>query len=445
MLINKVDQTHCRYYDDQKRMRATGYDFEVLQSAASHLPNLRGVRITCNYGEHLNKFVHPPPAWGDAFCNMAEVMASPNDFINGRHRNFTREITACLAAFKLASRPLSWLDCANFEIDALRYDENEASDGDESEDESEGDYIGITVRPSRFKNFIRDPTKDLGPPLVCATFKNLTAARLNFPAIGGPESEFLQEKLGTALRGAHGLDTLCIGEDFTDHTYCSLYQFSFAALLGSSTWPHLHTLSLTSFTIRQDDLSRFFERHPSLHAFKLYNAYADDSDWATILQVPSLAARWRQLHSLTLSGSWGGRNWNKLFSFDLRGRFHFVDSDGDSMEFEDMLDLQDMFGKWAWRATGERNLRQLLERYYRCEAGEAPFPLRTVQEVLTQVAGEREKEVSLAALFAPAEELLFLPAEAAKLLVATEKLVGEKYRLRDLYAEYPRDGKKIKE
>ncbi|KFY05832.1 hypothetical protein V491_09001, partial [Pseudogymnoascus sp. VKM F-3775] len=216
--VEQAYQTHCRYYDDQKRMRATGYDFEVLQSAVSRLPNLRGVRITCNYGEHLNKFVHPPPAWGDAFCNMAKVMASPNDFISGRHRNFTREITVCLAAFKLASRPLSWLDCANFEIDALRYDENEASDGDESEDESEGDYIGITVRPSRFKNFIRDPTEDLGPPLVCATFKNLTAVRLNFPAIGGPESEFLQEKLGTALRGAHGLDTLCIGEDFTDQT-----------------------------------------------------------------------------------------------------------------------------------------------------------------------------------------------------------------------------------
>lgn len=430
ILINEIDQTHYRYYADQISMRATGYDFKVLQSAVSCLPNLRGVHIIWNYSEQMDRFENPPPAWGDAFHSMTEVLRSPSCFFNARQRNFTREITACLAACKLASRPLSCLDCESFELDALRCDEDEDWDGSEGEDEDEDDYIGGIVRPSRFNNFVEDPKKDLGFPLVCATFENLTSVRLKFPAIGSSKPEFVQKNLGTALRGARGLETLFIEENFTDNTYCSLYQFSFTALLGSSTWHHLNTLSLKSFTIRKDDLSPFFQRHPSLHTFKLHNAYADDFDWATILQAPSLTARWRQLYSLTLSGNWSSSNWYELFSSDLRGRFHPVNDD---VEFEDTLCLQDMFGKWAQRKTGARSLRQLLQQYYRSEAGEAPFPLRTAQEVLTEVAEHRPEEVQL------------IPDEAAKLLIATEKLVGEKYRMRDLYAEYSRDGKKIEE
>ncbi|KFY32267.1 hypothetical protein V493_00357 [Pseudogymnoascus sp. VKM F-4281 (FW-2241)] len=385
--VEQAYQTHVRYYDDQRSMRATGYDFKTLQSAVSCLPNLRGVHIIWANPENRNRFENPPPAWGDAFYSMAKVMGKRNHFFEWIPRNSLREITASFAACKLAPKPLSWFDCEAFESDILGCDEEDGGVENEREDEGEDDDFEGIVRLSRFNNFVTDPTKDLGFPLVCATFETLTCIRLKFSPTGGRESALSQQHLGIALRGAQGLETLCIEEDFFGGTYCSQDRFCFASLLGSSTWPHLKHLSLASFIILQHDLPSFFARHPSITHFKLHTAFADDFDWATLLQSESLVPLWRRLRSLTLEGSWGGTNWTELFG-ELMSRFR-DDEDYDVLkELEDTVCLWYEFGKWAQDVTGARSLRELLERYYSSEAGEAPFPLRTGQEVVDAVAQE---------------------------------------------------------
>lgn len=80
MLIDKLDQSHARYYDDQEQLEVTGYDFKTLQSAISCLPNLRGVRFISENPENNNRFENPPPAWGDAFFSMAKIMGKPDRF-----------------------------------------------------------------------------------------------------------------------------------------------------------------------------------------------------------------------------------------------------------------------------------------------------------------------------------------------------------------------------
>ncbi|OBT61385.1 hypothetical protein VE03_09264 [Pseudogymnoascus sp. 23342-1-I1] len=362
---------HEWYYEEQKRMMATGYDFEVLQSAVSCLPNLRGVRIISSNPENINRFQNPPLAWGDDFSDVANILGDPELFYELGRPSSARGITAILAACKLAPKALSWFECEAFEPSILGYDDGESDTED---------FMLGSIPLSTLANFVRDPTEDLGPPLVCATFENLTSLKLQF-TLGSMEdrSGLWQEGLGTALRGAQGLETLYMEED-SERYGGGVYSFAFAPILGSHTWPHLTHLSLFGIIIHEHDLPAFFARHPSLHTFTLGSAYAADFDWAILLQSESLAPRWRQLRSLTLDGYWGAKNWSEPL--------HEPESYED-YDVEEKLDhevcLYTEFEQWAQDLLGARDLRELLERYYSSAYGEAPFPLRTRQETEAEV------------------------------------------------------------
>ncbi|OBT89686.1 hypothetical protein VE02_01842 [Pseudogymnoascus sp. 03VT05] len=217
--IEEAYQSHVRYYDDQKHMKATGYDFKTLRSAISRLPNLRGVRLISSHIENGRRFRNPPPGWGDAFCHMTKIMSNRElFFLQWRPSRFIRETTAVLTACKLAPRAISWFDCKRFELGLLSCDGDEDEDeggggvgnGDGGEDEDEDDYLSQIVRLSRFNNFVRDPTKDLGPPLMCATFQSLTSINLEIVFTRSLNFGLYQQRLGTALRSAQGLTTLYI-------------------------------------------------------------------------------------------------------------------------------------------------------------------------------------------------------------------------------------------
>ncbi|KFY71911.1 hypothetical protein V499_07927 [Pseudogymnoascus sp. VKM F-103] len=336
--VEEAYQSHVRYYNDQNRMKATGYDFEMLQSAISRLPNFRGVRIMSLFSENSARFANPPPAWGEAFCSMVKVMGSPFRFLPCWEPSyFVRETVAVLAACKLAPQAISWFDSKNFELGLLSCDGDDNGDGggggggNGGEDEIEADYRRHIVRLSRFNNFVRDPTEDLGPPLLCATFQSLTTVKLETSFTYNLNYELYQQRLGTALSGAKNLQTLCINHRGAN----SEHNLSFTPLLGSSTWPHLKLLSLSSFTIHEHDLPPFFAHHPSLAHFTLDNAFAYDFDWATLLQLPSLRTHLRQLHSLTFTGSWGANAWTSALAaevaaqpcFDIHGYLEGVDVD----------------------------------------------------------------------------------------------------------------------
>lgn len=216
MLIDKVDESHVRYYSDQGHMLSSGYDVNTLQSAVSCLPNLRGVHI--KWSDPANWFKTPPPAWGDAFCNMAKVMGRSDSFIWSWPRNYVREITAVFVACKFASRSLTWFDCEAFELGLLGHDGTEGV----------YDYIAGTVRLSTFDYFARDRPMDLGFPLVCAIFESLTSVKLEFSRDESRDYGSCQQHLGTALRGAQGLETLCIQQD--SMRIRDMYPLSFTSL-----------------------------------------------------------------------------------------------------------------------------------------------------------------------------------------------------------------------
>lgn len=410
MLINEVDQSHVKYYDDQERMYATGYDFKALQFAIPCFPNLRGVRIIQSNVANSKRFKVPPPARGDAFRRMANVMGAATS------RNSAREITAALAACKLAPKGLSWFDCDTFDLGVLGRIEDES---------------GNICRLSRFNNFVGNPTKDLGFPLVCATFESLTSIKLKFSPTGARAYGPCQQHFGTALRGAQGLETLYITIDPLRISILNdQHQFSFTTILGSSTWPHLKHLSLTSFTIGSNDLPHFFARHPSLTHFTLDTAFALDFDWARLLQSSSLVPHWRRLRSLKLDGLWGARNWN-MPSEEVLDRSCYMEPCRE-LDARDRLDiavnLRGVFGKWARDVTGAQRLGELLERYFRGGEGKAtPFPLRTGRVILAEVVKEKESG-------------RWLPPDGGRnMIIATERVVGERNRYRDLYAEYLED------
>ncbi|KFY86752.1 hypothetical protein V500_07417 [Pseudogymnoascus sp. VKM F-4518 (FW-2643)] len=414
-----VDESHVRYYSDQEHMLSSGYDVNTLQSAVSCLPNLRGVHI--KWSDPANWFKNPPPAWGDAFCNMAKVMGRPDSFIRSWPLNYVREITAVFVACKFASRSLTWFDCEAFELGLL------GRDG--AEDVYEVDYRGNTVRLTTLDYFVRDRPMDLGFPLVCAIFKSLTSVKLEFSLDESRDYGSCQQHLGTALRGAQGLETLCI-QDNSFRTR-DKYPLSFTSLLGSSTWPRLKRLSLKCFNIHEHDFPFFFARHPSLHTFTLDEAFANDFDWATLLQSESLASRWRQLHSLTLTGIWGATNWAEPFMKELKARFHYEDYDVPGFgSLNSTFCIWEPFGKWAEDVSGARDSRELLDRCFAAGAGEegVPFPLRTGQEIVDAVVQE------------VADGCWFPPSDVMYMLLATERLVGEQHRSRDMFAEYYEDG-----
>ncbi|OBT50454.1 hypothetical protein VE04_09448, partial [Pseudogymnoascus sp. 24MN13] len=203
--VEEAYQSHVRYYDDQKLMKATGYDFKTLLSAISRLPNLRGVRIMPLFSENSARFANPPPAWGDEFCSMAKVMANPYRFFPWEPSYFVRETVAVLAACKFAPKAIRWFDSKNFELGLLSCDGDDNGDGgggggvNGGEDEVEADYRRHIVRLPRFSNFVRDPTKDLGPPLLCATFQSLTTVKLETSFTYNPNYGLYQQRLGTAL------------------------------------------------------------------------------------------------------------------------------------------------------------------------------------------------------------------------------------------------------
>ncbi|KFZ06757.1 hypothetical protein V501_07105, partial [Pseudogymnoascus sp. VKM F-4519 (FW-2642)] len=342
--VEEAYKSHVRYYDDQNRMKATGYDFKMLQSAISRLPNLRGVRIMSLFSENSARFANPPPAWGEAFCSMAKVMGSPFRFLPCWEPSyFVRETVAVLAAYKLAPRAISWFDSKNFELGLL------SCDGDDN-----GDGI---VRLSRFNNFVRDPTEDLGPSLLCATFQSLTTVKLETSFTYNLNYGLYQQRLGTALSGAKNLQTLCINHRGAN----SDHNLSFTPLLGSSTWPHLKHISLSSFTIHEHDLPPFFAHHPSLTHFTLDAAFAHDFDWSTPFQSASFCAHLRQLHSLTFTGSWGANAWTTALAAEVAAQpsfdiYSYLEGEDVDWSFPEALvgdvNLNASFAKWAQDASG---------------------------------------------------------------------------------------------
>ncbi|OBT77177.1 hypothetical protein VF21_05104 [Pseudogymnoascus sp. 05NY08] len=445
--IEEAYQSHVRYYDDQKHMKATGYDFKTLRSAISRLPNLRGVRLISSHIENGRRFRNPPPGWGDAFCHMTKIMSNRElFFLQWRPSRFIRETTAVLAACKLAPKAISRLDCKRFELGLLSCDEDDDEDegggGVENggEDEDEDDYSSRIVRLSRFNKFVRDPTKDLGPPLMCATFQSLTIVKLEIVFTRSPNFELYQQRLGTALRSAQGLQTLHIKHP--DSNYLNR-RLSFTPLLGSSTWPHLSHLSLSSFTIHSHDLPPFLARHPSLTHFTLSHAFAHDFDWATLLQSPPLLTRLRNLHSLTLTGTWGATAWTSALAADVAAQpafdiWGYLEGEDVDWFFPEALggsvDLNAPFAKWAQDVSGARCFSEVLERYVFAGKGEeVEFPLRTGGEVGEALARVKEMVGGV------------LGYRAGNLLVVNEAVVGEEYRKRNLYREYTEDGEEVVE
>ncbi|KFY13844.1 hypothetical protein V492_03019, partial [Pseudogymnoascus sp. VKM F-4246] len=394
--VEQAYHTHIQYYNDQKRMKATG-------------------------------FRHPLPTWGDAFCNMAKVMRKPECFLQYMPRISNREITACLAAGRLAPMALKGLDCEAFDPGIMGCDEDESGDEDEREDEPGDDYRRRSVRLSRFNSFVRDSTKDLGLPLVYAVFESLTFLRLEFSSEGDRKNGPYQKYLGSAIRAAKGLEELCL-----DGSEDKLNRFSFNTILGSSTWPHLNDLSLSSFTIRENDLPAFFSRHASLDTFSLYDAFAHDFDWATLLQSSSLEPHLRRLDSISFDGNWGAANWTEISDEDLAGRSHIGDDDAELDRLDDAVNLAAEFRGWAEELAGASDLQCLMRRYYECDPGDAPFPLRTGREILAEVARQK------------AEGTWVPPNGEGNMIIATERLVGEEYRTRDLYSKYDADGAVVK-
>lgn len=270
MLIDKLDQSHSRYYDDQRLMQVTGYDFKSLQSAILCFPNLRGVRIISENPEKSNRFENPPLAWGDAFCSMAKIMGKPDHFFESEYRYVARGINAGLAACKLAQKPLSWFHCEIFGPEILYYKWD-------------------PVQVFSFTRFVKDPKEDLGVThtLVCGAFESLTSVKLQLSrGRQGYGWSYRQKDLATALGGAQRLEMLCI-QGYPMYHAPDSYPFSFNSLLDSCTWPHLKNLSLSSIAVREQDLPPFFARHPSLHTYTFSSAYAADFGYATPSSIPS--------------------------------------------------------------------------------------------------------------------------------------------------------------
>ncbi|KAL5344530.1 hypothetical protein ACLOAV_010511 [Pseudogymnoascus australis] len=229
--------SHSRYYDDQRLMQVTGYDFKSLQSAILCFPNLRGVRIISENPEKSNRFENPPLAWGDAFCSMAKIMGKPDHFFESEYRYVARGINAGLAACKLAQKPLSWFHCEIFGPEILYYKWD-------------------PVQVFSFTRFVKDPKEDLGVThtLVCGAFESLTSVKLQLSrGRQGYGWSYRQKDLATALGGAQRLEMLCI-QGYPMYHAPDSYPFSFNSLLDSCTWPHLKNLSLSSIAVREQDL-----------------------------------------------------------------------------------------------------------------------------------------------------------------------------------------------
>lgn len=101
------------------------------------------------------------------------------------------------------------------------------------------------------------------------------------------------------------------------------------------------------------------------------------------------------------------------------------------MHVDNMVCLYDRFGQWAQDMTGAHSLRELLERYYSSELGEAPFPLRTRQEIVVAAVNEAR------------EGKWVKPIGSSNMIIAVERLVGEQYRHRNLHAEYLENGEAV--
>ncbi|KFX90487.1 hypothetical protein V490_06420, partial [Pseudogymnoascus sp. VKM F-3557] len=250
--LEQAYQSHRWYYDDHEEMKNTGYDFEAFKSAISCFPNLKRLHIARSITRSLglSKFKNPPPNWGVAFCSMAKVMGrfGCNQFWDLDWGDPARDITSILAACKLAPKALSSFDCEVFDEEIIGCDESHDMTG--------------SVPPSRLTEFVEDPTKDIGFSLVCATFESLTSMKLTLLRSRSAQCESWQEHLGAALCHAQSLEALGIR---LPSSHRSNYALLFTTILGSSTWPHLTHLSLSSFRFHEHDLPTFLLRHPSLH------------------------------------------------------------------------------------------------------------------------------------------------------------------------------------
>jgi hypothetical protein len=405
-------------------MRATGYSFETLKSALSCLPNLRRLRFLYSGEENGMRFRNPPRVLGIEFYCMAKVMCNPSLFWGGSNQDTAYDITTVLAA--LAPKALSTFECQVFNVNILDFDSHCDTNGN--------------VPPHQF---VKDTIKDTGFPLVCATFKSLTVIELSFTQSEKSRGPW-QKLLGEALSGAQALKTLRIEHEApgtssrTENSFpLSQNEGLFAPLLGSSTWPNLTHLSLSSFTIYPDDLPSFFARHPTLTHFTLDSPFAHNFDWAILLQSPSLTPHLHRLHSLTFTGTFGATPWTNPLAAINRARlshiYHPTSSDN-NIRYQDLLtglnrtvDMDGPFASWAKRLTGAHDLSELLARYFAGGAEGAaarPFPLRSSREVV-QVVLEDMKEGRWVH-----------PDGGRNVWVAEERVAGGKeYRYKDVYRD----------
>ncbi|KFY18200.1 hypothetical protein V492_00081 [Pseudogymnoascus sp. VKM F-4246] len=406
--VDQAYQIHSRYYDDQKHVKATEYDFKTLESAFSCLPNLRGVHISWPQHGFFIRSRDPFRDWGDEVCHVSKVMGNISRFFESHPPGFVRENTSIFAACKLAPKALSWFDCEKFDLEVLLDYDGEGENEDESGHEGE-------VGTNQLSRFNKDSTKDLGFPLVSAAFESLTFINLNITTKRWTPVA-LYHKLGAALCSARSLETLTLNESGGD-------ALSFTVVLGSSTWPNLKHLSLGSMNIREHDLPVFLARHPSIATFALRSTSAVDFEWAMLFESSAFCARLRQLRLLTLSGYWGSRTWSRAFydeKIEVVGGFR-IDS---IEELEDSVDMHRPFAKWVQDLTGIYSLADILKRYIEAGPGGAvSFPLRTrleVVDVLEKVPRDNGY---------PEDGL-------GSMLTANEKIVGEEYRNRNLYKDW---------
>ncbi|KFY34266.1 hypothetical protein V494_06921 [Pseudogymnoascus sp. VKM F-4513 (FW-928)] len=346
--------------------------------------------------------------WGDEVSHVRKVLGGLACFFDRFPFDYVRESKSIFAACKLAPKALSWFSCGKFDLRILRDYDGEGEHGDEFGHEGE-------VRTNRLSRFNKDPTKDLGFPLVSAAFESLTFINLNITQDNWTPV-LLYHKLGSALCSAQSLETLILNQS-------GYHALSFTVVLGSSTWPNLKHLSLKSINIREHDLPIFLARHPSIATFALYSAFAVDFEWAMLFESSAFCARLRQLRLLTLSGYWGSRTWSRAFydeKIEVVGGFRIDNIE----ELEDSVDMHRPFAKWVQDLTGIYSLADVLKRYIEAgPGGGVSFPLRTgleVDDVLAKVPRDNGY---------PEDGL-------GSMLTANEKIVGEEYRNRNLYDDW---------
>lgn len=329
-------------------MISTRRDIYVLRRALPALPAL--TTLTAHTGPHNSS--SPPRRY------IPHLIGPTSGYFTAAYRTHPRQLNSLLSALPSPS-PVTHLTTSTFTLDLLT------------------PLLPVHHFTQKYN-------------LLLTTFARLTHLSLTIHTANDLYPRPPLAQLGAILATTTHLTTLTLGvhqhSDAVSNGLAVPWHLFFADLLSATTFPHLHSLVLTGFTVDAPDFIAFFARHHHLRDLRIETVFLASGDWATVLHA--LHPQWSGLRSLELAGTWGAAAWAKA----LEPTFP-LDHDAEVRWVGSWLDLSQHLAWWAVEAAGMQSMGKVVERYCK-EGGRCPVRsaggLREWCSRVTETLGEEK-------------------------------------------------------